>query len=270
MTKKFILLPLGCLAFLSFAQTAPGTIDIPTQEVLKVERAITQPNAQLPSSTQEVEIDEIEVSEYELLAHAKDTQKLINYCSINSCPVNSSFYKGQTLYHIAAQRANIDTLNWLDSKSAVFKLTHQKESVLHFASRSKNFEVIDYIAKKTDKKLINQKNTASQDALFYLFKDYNSSIPASQVLKSASLLMSYGMSCNTQDKQGNTPLHYAMVNMYSELLRDFISMGCDPLIKNNEAVSVFDLAKKYSHKNTLFVMQLETQYLQELSKQTRK
>jgi ankyrin repeat protein len=52
---------------------------------------------------------------------------------------------------------------------------------------------------------------------------------------------------NQQNKEGNTPLHWACLNGHLEMVKKLLELGCNPLIRNQNGMSAATLAEQRGH-----------------------
>ncbi|KAH7729232.1 phospholipase A2group VI (cytosoliccalcium-independent) [Aphelenchoides avenae] len=77
-------------------------------------------------------------------------------------------------------------------------------------------------------------------------------------LKSAVMLVAFGANLDVTDKDGNTPLHYAVKAGATRIVQLFLSIGADPLLKNAAGIAPYQIKSTVEIAN-LFKLLLQSQ-----------
>ena len=69
-----------------------------------------------------------------------------------------------------------------------------------------------------------------------------------QTLYIVDFLVQNASSLNRQTKEGNTPLHYCVIQDQSESMRLLLRSGANPALENNNGKTPLDVAKERNHR----------------------
>ena len=132
----------------------------------------------------------------------------------------------QTALHLASFRGNIEVIKILISNHAeINALTTNGYNVIHKAAMGNKPSSIVYFNKKYNMDLeATDENKMTALHLATLSCMENSVI----------YLLNLGVNVNSQDKDGNTPLHFAIKKSQIRLIKKLIQRGADPNIANNK------------------------------------
>ena len=132
----------------------------------------------------------------------------------------------QTALHLASFRGNIEVIKILISNHAeINALTTNGYNVIHKAAMGNKPSSIVYFNKKYNMDLeATDENKMTALHLATLSCMENSVI----------YLLNLGVNVNSQDKDGNTPLHFAIKKSQIRLIKKLIQRGADPNIPNNK------------------------------------
>ena len=132
----------------------------------------------------------------------------------------------QTALHLASFRGNIEVIKILISNHAeINALTTNGYNMIHKAAMGNKPSSIVYFNKKynMDLEAIDEnKMTALHLATLSCMEN------------SVIYLLNLGVNVNSQDKDGNTPLHFAIKKSQIRLIKKLIQRGADPNIANNK------------------------------------
>ena len=132
----------------------------------------------------------------------------------------------QTALHLASFRGNIEVIKILISNHAeINALTTNGYNMIHKAAMGNKPSSIVYFNKKYNMDLeATDENKMTALHLATLSCMENSVI----------YLLNLGVNVNSQDKDGNTPLHFAIKKSQIRLIKKLIQRGADPNIANNK------------------------------------
>ena len=130
--------------------------------------------------------------------------------------------------------------------------------LLFSALEENNIEALAFLIKRPEIKSIKCKNNNSETILHVLVKKCNVK-GFNTVLNSLLERKDIKELINIQDKEGNTPLHIAVINECNELAQNLIKAGANPLIKNNAGFYIEDIEEEVEiinlseNKNNIFI-----------------
>lgn len=148
--------------------------------------------------------------------------------------------------------------NWKERFLEVF--THYRRGDLLEILFQKGFDPATELKQKDRETLI---HTWAKGSFFSkegltLHQKYTNA-PSEKELEKAKLalelLLSVGLNINTQDSQGNTPLHYACKNGEPQIIELLLQRGADPGIQNHEGKPPIFLLPPWSVKNVLLLLE---------------
>ncbi len=121
--------------------------------------------------------------------------------------------------------------------------------LLFSALEENNMEALAFLIKRPEIKSIKCKNNNGETILHVLVKKCNVK-GFDSVLNSLLERKDIKELINIQDKEGNTPLHIAVINECNELAQNLIKAGANPLIKNKAGFYIEDIEEEVEVKNT--------------------
>jgi ankyrin repeat protein len=147
---------------------------------------------------------------------------------------NISNRSGATPLHIAAKYGHNNILNILLETGADLRAFDiKKETPVMAAVKAGNAQAFDRFcsAKGFDPTVLNH----DRQSLLHLAAEYGS-------LDIVSKLLELGLNPNAQDVMGNTPLHYATQNNWTEIIRALLGTRMDVSKRNTDGKSAFSYA----------------------------
>lgn len=183
------------------------------------------------------------------------------------------------IMHAALQPKRLKLVQYLHSQGAdLFKLDHEQNTILHYAAFSGDPETVAYLLEKTD-----FLNTANAYGLTPLMKAIVSDdlTTVSLLLKRGAdaqvanpegggllnfageysnnpaifkLLLESGVDIHEPDREGRSPLYWAVINNQAENVRLLLKKGANPKLKLN-AKSLLQEARERGHQEVINLLQ---------------
>ncbi|KAG4098832.1 ankyrin repeat-containing domain protein [Neocallimastix lanati (nom. inval.)] len=160
---------------------------------------------------------------------------LVEYLDINRPDSN-----GNTVLYYAIGKNDVDTINEIISVGGDVNFINVKgDSTLDYALNTSNSSVVRELIEKGDM-MLNQKNNQGQTPLITIinsnrFSDYEKE-------SITRLLITFGANIHMTDKEGNTPLIYAIINTCPMVLRLLLKFGSNVYLKNRSGKNALDYA----------------------------
>lgn len=138
---------------------------------------------------------------------------------------------------LAVRHNNLAAIKRLQtSGSKIDACNSRGKTILHLAAESENLELLPHLV-QIDKKLLEFKDDKAQTPL--------SNAIAEGKLKAAALLVNHGASLDSEDKEGNTPLHLTIgIDGADEMIFQLLESGANLWALNRQGQTPWDLAKQ--------------------------
>jgi ankyrin repeat protein len=157
--------------------------------------------------------------------------------------INSKSKEGFTPILLAAYKGNIEIIKLLIEHGADYLITNKSGlSILHMAAQGNQPAVIVFFKEKYNKDL-NEKDNVGSTVLHW--SCYSESLDV------LNLLLSYNITIDVQDGEGNTPLLLSITfgkNLIKleriRIIKKLIQYGADKEIKNNNGENALNIIKK--------------------------
>lgn len=161
---------------------------------------------------------------------------------------------GKTPLHHAAIAGQINKMRHLLAMGGnLFALTHEKESVLHFAVFYGHIELLDFLFTQPYHQLLEEADSDGKTPL-------HRAVWGEQKEQVVNLLLTKGANVNARNKYGYTPLHWAAKHGHFESVRLLLENGADPLSTNDTGDMPIDLALRYGQDRLVCYLMDPTKY----------
>ena len=151
--------------------------------------------------------------------------------------INSKTNKGQTPLHYASFVGNIKLINLLIQNGADISIkTNNNFSMIHLAVMGNKITPLYYFNQKYKVDL--NTNDSKDNTLLHLATYFNSKKIFNYLLTVKKIKV------NSKNRDGFTPLHFAVINQNISMIKKLLMKGANSSIKNNSKETAYDLAKK--------------------------
>ena len=142
---------------------------------------------------------------------------------------------------IVALNGGVKSTQKFLTKVPTYQLYEYDKTILHYAVELNNYDVVEFLVFK-DVELSRKGGiyygTALQDAIFYGH------------LKVAKLLIQNGTNLDIKNIDGDTALHIATKNEYTDIVELLLANGASKHIQNAQGLTPYDLVPSFSRENS--------------------
>ena len=155
--------------------------------------------------------------------------------------INSKTNKGQTPLHYASFVGNIKLIKLLLQNDADFSAkTNNGFNVLHLATMGNKITSFFYFIEKY--KVGIESKDIKDNTCLHLATYFNS-----KTIFNYLLTINNKIDINAVNKEGFTPLHFAVMSQNKSMIKKLLIKGADSTIKNNKLATASDIAKKNNY-----------------------
>lgn len=168
-----------------------------------------------------------------------DIKKMID----NGTSINKPVINTLNILHLAGMQNNFTLAQFaITNKASINTFNKNNETPLHWAAAAKNSDIlnieINSVPTKDIENIINKVNKDGKNALHFNAQYYGNLI-------STQLLINKNINVNLKDKNGQTPLQYALVNKKWQIADLLLKNGADFSSKDNNNLSGDDYLMTY-------------------------